>query len=88
MVERTVVINNRAGLHARPAALIVKTASKFESKITFSHNNNIVNGKSMMGIMLLGATHKSKISIIIEGKDEEKAIDEILKIFENNFYEE
>jgi phosphocarrier protein len=88
MIERTVTIRNRAGMHARPAALLVKTASGFASQIYLEKDNERVNGKSIMGVITLGATYNSQLVIIADGPDEAKAVDAIEKLFENRFEEE
>jgi phosphocarrier protein HPr len=88
MVERMVTIRNRAGMHARPAALLVKTASSFTSQIFIEKDNERVNGKSIMGVITLGATFNTQLKIIADGPDEGKAVDAIEKLFENRFEEE
>jgi phosphocarrier protein HPr len=88
MVERMVTIRNRAGMHARPAALLVKTASGFTAQISIEKDNERVNGKSIMGVITLGATFNSQLKIIAEGPDEKQAVDAIQKLFENRFEEE
>ena len=88
MIERTVTIRNRAGMHARPAALLVKTASGFASQIYLEKDNERVNGKSIMGVITLGATYNSQLVIIADGPDEAKAVDAIEKLIENRFEEE
>ncbi len=88
MVERTVTIKNRAGIHARPAALIVQTASKFSSKIWLEKGEERINGKSIMGIITLGASYGTPIKIIADGTDEQGAVDAIEALFENRFQEE
>ncbi|MGA2977145.1 MAG: HPr family phosphocarrier protein [Spirochaetia bacterium] len=88
MVERMVTIRNRAGMHARPAALLVKTASSFTSQIYIEKDSERVNGKSIMGVITLGATFNTQLTIIAEGPDEAKAVDAIEKLFENKFEEE
>jgi phosphocarrier protein len=88
MVERIVTIRNRAGMHARPAALLVKTASAFASKIWIEKDNERVNGKSIMGVITLGATFNSQLSIVADGPDEAQAVDAIEKLFNNRFEEE
>lgn len=88
MEEREVEIKNRAGIHARPAALIVQTASQFDSNIFFQKENEKINAKSIMGIITLGAGYKSKITIIAEGDDESEAVAGIAQLFENRFEEE
>lgn len=88
MVEQEVVIKNRAGIHARPAALIVQTANNFDSQIFLEKDTNRINGKSIMGIITLGASYKTKLKIITEGEDEVAALDALVKLFENRFEEE
>ena len=88
MVERIVTIRNRAGMHARPAALLVKTASAFSSQIYIEKDNERVNGKSIMGVITLGATFNTELKIIAEGPDEAQAVDAIEKLFERRFEEE
>ncbi len=87
MITETVEIKNRAGLHARPAALIVKTANEFDSDIYLELEDMKVNGKSIMGIITLGANYKSKINVIAEGDDEKEAVEAIVKLFTNRFEE-
>ncbi|RKX93362.1 MAG: phosphocarrier protein HPr [Spirochaetes bacterium] len=87
MVTETVEIKNRAGLHARPAALIVKKANEFDSEIYIELDDMKVNGKSIMGIITLGANYKSELKISAEGKDEKEAVDAIVKLFESRFEE-
>lgn len=88
MVERIVTIKNRAGIHARPAALIVQNASKFKSRIYLEKDNDRVNGKSIMGIITLGAGFNTSIKIIADGEDEVDAATAIETLFNNRFEEE
>ncbi|MGI6466809.1 MAG: HPr family phosphocarrier protein [Sphaerochaetaceae bacterium] len=87
MVEREVEVQNRAGIHARPAALIVKVANQFESKIYMEKDQMRINGKSIMGIITLGAAYKSRLKISAEGPDEVEAADAIENLFNNRFEE-
>jgi phosphocarrier protein len=87
MVEREVVIKNRAGIHARPAALLVQTANKFSSNISFINGSDRVNGKSIMGIITLGASYNTTIKIEADGDDEEEAVKALVTLFENRFEE-
>ena len=87
MEEREIVIKNRAGIHARPAALIVQTANKFDSQISFEKENDRINGKSIMGIITLGAGYNTKLKVIAEGDDEAEAVNAIAALFENRFEE-
>ena len=88
MKQETVTIKNRAGIHARPSALIVKTANEYESEIFLELDDMRINAKSIMGIITLGANYKSIIQIIAEGEDEEEAVTAIARLFENRFEEE
>ncbi len=88
MVERTVTIRNRAGMHARPAALLVKTASSFTSQIYIEKDSERVNGKSIMGVITLGATYNTPLKVIADGPDEVQALDAIERLFEAHFEEE
>lgn len=88
MVERIVTIRNRAGMHARPAALLVKTASSFASQISIEKDSERVNGKSIMGVITLGATYNTPLKIIADGPDEMAALDALQKLFDSRFEEE
>ncbi|WP_020612571.1 HPr family phosphocarrier protein [Sediminispirochaeta bajacaliforniensis] len=88
MIEKSVTIMNRAGIHARPAALIVQTANNFTSDIFFEKEDVRINGKSIMGIITLGAGYKSTLQVIADGDDEQEAVDAIVRLFENRFEEE
>ena len=88
MQTQDVTIKNRAGIHARPAALIVQTANEFECEIYLEKDNNSINAKSIMGIITLGAGYNSVVVVKTEGSDEEAAIEAIVKLFENRFEEE
>ena len=87
MVERTVQIVNKQGLHARPAAEIVKIASKFASDITIARDDLEVNGKSIMGVMMLAAECGASIVLRATGEDAEQAIDAIATLIANKFGE-
>jgi phosphocarrier protein HPr len=87
MPERTVQIVNRNGLHARPAAEIVKLASKFQSEITIVKDDLDVNGKSIMGVMMLAAEHGSSITLRAEGPDAAQALDALETLVGNKFGE-
>ena len=87
MPERTVLIINRNGLHARPAAEIVKLAAKFESEITIVKDDLDVNGKSIMGVMMLAAEHGSSITFKAEGPDADQALDALTTLVTNKFGE-
>ena len=80
VVSRTVIVRNKQGLHARPAALFVQVANKFDARITVTYNEEKVNGKSIMGILMLGAEQGTEIHIEADGKDAEAALVELEKI--------
>jgi phosphocarrier protein len=84
----TYTIRNRLGLHARAAALLVKTANRFASEITLEKDGVEVNGKSIMGILMLAASKGTKVTLKVEGKDSTQAIDALGKLIENKFGEE
>jgi phosphocarrier protein len=88
MVEKTVPIKNRAGIHARPAALLVQTANRFSANIFLEKDGEKINGKSIMGILTLAATYNSPIKIIADGSDEQDALQTICRLFETKFEEE
>ena len=88
MITKQVVIGNRAGIHARPAAMIVKVANKFKSDITLSKDDDEINAKSIMGIITLAATYQTVLTLKADGADEAEAVEAISKIFENKFEED
>ena len=87
MVTRELTVYNRAGIHARPAASIVKLANKYKSELFLERDTMKINGKSIMGIITLGATHQSTIKMTCEGPDEEQMADAMQQLFENRFEE-
>jgi phosphocarrier protein len=88
MIEETLRITNKHGLHARPAAQFVKIAGRFSSEINVVKDGLEVNGKSIMGIMMLAAEPGSEIVLIIEGKDENDAMKALRDLIHNKFYED
>ena len=87
MPSKQLTISNKLGTHARPAAQFVKTASKFESDIRVEKDGEEVDGKSIMGLMLLAAGHGSVLTIIAEGTDAEDALNSLGTLLESNFEE-
>jgi phosphocarrier protein HPr len=87
MVERTVQIVNKNGLHARPAAEIVKISSKFQSEITLVKDGMEVNGKSIMGVMMLAAECGSSLVMRADGTDADAALDALATLISNKFGE-
>ena len=86
-LEREVTIRNRLGLHARPAALFVQMANKFKSNISVIKDKEEVNGKSIMGIMMLAAGQGTVLKIRADGADAEAALQAIAGLVETNFGE-
>lgn len=87
-IEETILIQNRLGLHARPAALLVQTASRYASRIELEVEGTRVNGKSIMGVMMLAAAHGSKLQVIAEGDDADRAVEGIRTLIDSKFDEE
>lgn len=85
MTSKKVVLNNNDGLHARAAALFVREANKFASDINLEAHGDKVNGKSIIGIMSLGAFSGEEIAIEAEGADEEEAVEKLAHIVEKEF---
>ena len=88
MKQQKVKIINKLGLHARPAAEFVKLASKFTADIYVLKNDRMVNGKSIMGVMTLAAENGCELTIRAEGTDEDQALEHLMKLVEDKFYEE
>jgi phosphocarrier protein HPr len=87
MIEREVTIRNRAGLHTRPAASIVKLAAKFQSEFFIEKDGLQINGKSIIGVMTLAAEQGSKLLVRFDGPDEEEAYRAMAELFDNGFGE-
>ena len=88
VIQRTVTIKNRAGLHTRPAAAIVKLASKFQSEFYIIKEGFRINGKSIIGVMTLAAAQGSQLELEFDGPDEEEAMKTLVDYFEGGFEEE
>lgn len=86
-VERTFVIGNKLGLHARPAAVFVQTANRFEASVEVQKDDLKIDGKSIMGIMTLAAEMGSSIVVRASGKDASAAMEALAKLIESNFGE-
>lgn len=87
-ITKEIVIQNRNGLHARPAAMFVKISSRFRAEVWVEKDGERVNGKSIMGLMMLAAGKGSKLQIIAEGVDAEKVVAEIENLVQTRFGEE
>lgn len=88
MLEGIFTVRNRLGLHARAAALFVKLAAKFHANVLMEKDGMQVNGKSIMGLLMLACPLGSKIVLRVEGEDEEKAFGELGGLINNGFNEE
>jgi phosphocarrier protein HPr len=88
MIHRQIEIINKLGLHARAAAKFVTLATGFESEVQLSHNGNQVNGKSIMGVMMLAAAKGAQLELLIEGPDEQEAAEKLCKLVANRFDED
>ncbi len=87
MIEQTVTIRNRTGLHTRPAATLVKTASKFKAEFFIRKDSLEINGKSIIGVMTLAAEQGSTLTLRFDGEDEQAAAAAIVALFESGFDE-
>jgi phosphocarrier protein HPr len=87
MVNEKVVVKNRAGLHARPASMIVQTASTFSSSIFFVKDNSRINAKSIMNWLSMGAAYNTEMVVEAQGDDEQDALQAIVSLFEKKFEE-
>jgi len=88
MLDRTVTIDNKLGLHARAAAKFVTLASSFASDVKLARNGQEVNGKSIMGVMMLAASKGTEIRLIADGSDEHEAIEKLTELIKNRFGED
>ncbi len=87
MIEKDVIIKNKAGMHTRPASILVRLASKFKSDFYMIKDGFQINGKSIIGVMSLAAEYGSTVILRFDGADEKKASEEIIKYFEDGFGE-
>jgi len=87
--ERELVVQNKMGIHARPAAMIVRVANTYSGEVWVEKDDEQVNGKSIMGLMMLAAGKGSKLKIRTEGptEDGQKMLDAMVELFENRFEE-
>ena len=88
MEQRTFIISNTLGMHLRPATKIVKTAAAYRSKIMIQKDDLMVNGKSIMGLVVLAAPKGTAITVRADGDDEVEALDAMEALFEDKFGEE
>jgi phosphocarrier protein len=87
LIKKEFVIRSESGLHARPASMLVKEASKFKSTINIEYDNKKVDAKSILGVMSLGIQKSAVVNIIANGEDENDAMSAIEKLIDSNFGE-
>lgn len=87
-IEKEIMIINRLGLHARPAAMFVRIASRFRSEVWVEKEGEQINGKSIMGLMMLAAGQGSKLTIRCEGPDAAKVMEELEELIQQKFNED
>jgi phosphocarrier protein len=88
VIEKIITVRNRAGIHARPAALISQTANKFKSEILMQKDTLTINAKSIMGVITMAAGYNTNIIVRADGEDEAEAVEALRSLFENKFEEE
>ena len=88
MIEKTIKIQNRAGIHARPAALIAQTANKFSCEISLDKEGTTINAKSIMGIITMAAAYGTELKLTVDGADEKEAAEAIIHLFDSKFEED
>ncbi len=88
MTQQTVTIVNKLGMHARPSAMFVTEATRFEAEVYVSKDGTKVNGKSIMGVMMLAAEKGSELLLEVNGPDEEAALAALVKVIASGFGEE
>ncbi len=85
MVETKVIVQNKAGLHARPSSLIVKISSASESEVYIGRSGNLINAKSIMGVLTLGAGFGTELILRAEGSDEAEVVKKLKSLFDSKF---
>ncbi len=85
MISKTVVVQNQVGLHARPATFFIQKSNEFKSSIWVEKDDRRVNAKSLLGVLSLGITKGTEITIVTDGTDEKEAIDALESLVESNF---
>ena len=88
MIEKQVVIVNKLGLHARAASKLVTVASNFASDVQFSKNGQTINGKSIMGVMMLAASQGTTLAMTVSGEDEQEAAARLERLIRERFGED
>ncbi len=88
MLEREIEITNKLGLHARAAAKLVKIAGAYTSSIEIEKQDQRVNAKSIMSVMMLAASRGNTVTLFVEGDDQEDALNEVIELIEDKFGED
>jgi phosphocarrier protein len=88
MISQQITIINKLGLHARAAAKLVKTASAFAAQVTLDKNGQQVNGKSIMGVMMLAASQGTQLTLRVDGEDEQQAMAKLVELINDRFGED
>ncbi|HOH78074.1 MAG: HPr family phosphocarrier protein [Candidatus Cloacimonetes bacterium] len=88
MIQKKIKVSNKLGLHARPSALMVRAATKFRSEFFIEKDGMRVNGKSIMGVMMLAAESGSTLNLIADGVDESYLIEEVSALITSGFGED
>ncbi|GMQ82487.1 MAG: HPr family phosphocarrier protein [Rhodothermia bacterium] len=87
MIEKEIIVTNRAGLHTRPASMIVRKASEFEAEFLIQKDGYEINGKSIIGVMTLAAEQGATLLLVFDGSDESAAAEAMIELFESGFGE-
>lgn len=87
MIERDVTVRNKAGIHTRPASMVVRTASKFRADFYIRTDGYEINGKSIIGVMTLAAEQGAVLTLMFDGEDEADAVEAMTELFNNGFGE-
>ena len=82
MYEKEIVVNNPTGLHARPASMLVRLASKYKSQISIRYNDKMINARSVLSVMGAGISSGAQLVIMAEGADEQEAVDAVCNLIE------
>ena len=88
MITKNVIVTNKTGMHARPASLFVKTATKFKSNITIQNEDKKGNAKELISILILAISCGTEVTITADGEDEKEAVDTLVELIESKFGEE
>lgn len=87
MIERDITVRNKAGIHTRPASMVVRTASKYDADFFIRADGYEINGKSIIGVMTLAAEQGATLTLLFDGSDEEAAAEAMTELFNNGFGE-